>query len=347
MLAAGAYFVLACAALFGALSTWLARGIALALGVVNHPNPIIPQHTRPVAYLGGAGVLVGAAAALAAAAAAGRLGAPGFPAGPVAAWRIALPAALFLALGVADDLLKLSAAVKLSFQFVLAGLGVALGLICPLTGFWPVDAALSGMWILLLVNAFNVIDVCDGLLAGVSAIIFLFLAHLMAEHSLLAMAAAGACVGFLAFNRPPASIFLGDAGSHLLGFLAAALTLTWGKTAQTWPLLPQAVLITAVPLFEVVFLVLTRTRKGLPWWKGSSDHFSLRLQAAGLTKLQTDLLTWTAAALLCGAAATMDLTTPFVQIPVLLTALVALAACGRLLLVWEVSTPCPQGQPRS
>jgi len=278
----------------GVLGTLGVRTLALCLGVVNNPNPLIPQHTRPVAYLGGVGVAIGIAA------------------GVVALWftnaampgvEILLVATMFLALGVADDLLAFKPAPKFALQAVIAALAVALGIKAELTGAAMLDAAISWFWITTLVNAFNFTDVCDGLLGSLSVVMFSALAFLAPSDAGLSFIVAAACIGFLAFNRPPASIFLGDAGSHLLGFLAAAITLTLvGRATAPWSFaLAAAVLVVAVPLFELAFLTAVRVKKGLAWWKGSPDHFSLRLQAAGFTRARTDLIACAFAAAWAGA----------------------------------------------
>jgi UDP-GlcNAc:undecaprenyl-phosphate GlcNAc-1-phosphate transferase len=330
------------AGLWGLLGTRIARALALRLGFVNHPNPIIPQHTRRVAYLGGLGVLIGIAGGLLFFCS---LAAPACKMG--SRWPITIPAALFLALGVLDDRLRLSAKGKLALQLACAVVAVGVGLTRPFTGIALLDAVLSCLWIVLLVNAFNLTDVCDGLVAGLSVITFLFLAWLEPSVAVLAVAAAGACAGFLWLNFPPATIFLGDAGSHLLGFLAAALTLSMAPSLPAWPYVPVILLIMGVPLFELVFLTFVRLRKGLAWWRGSPDHFSLRLQAAGLSRLQTDLVAWTACAVLCAAAAAVQASAHWLQAAILAVELAALAICWRWLLNWEVRRERPGAKEAS
>jgi UDP-GlcNAc:undecaprenyl-phosphate GlcNAc-1-phosphate transferase len=251
---------------------------------------------------------------------------------------IALAAVLFLSLGVVDDLLVLSAGMKFAGQAAIAALAVALGIMQPLTGYRIADAAICWFWIVMLVNAFNLTDVCDGLVGGLSVILFACIAWVHPLHTPWAMILAGACVGFLIFNIPPASIFLGDAGSHLLGFLVAALLLSSPTGLRIWPHIPQAVLIAGVPLFELAFLIAIRTRKGLRWWKGSPDHFSLRLQAAGLSRWQTDGIAWGTAAALGVAAASLELLGPVAGSVLLAAAAGGLALCWRALLRWEVKS---------
>jgi UDP-GlcNAc:undecaprenyl-phosphate GlcNAc-1-phosphate transferase len=263
----------------GLVGTFLARAVARRLGIMNAPNPLIPQHDRPVAYLGGVGVAVGVGAGFAVAAALGRPVPLGY----------AVPALLYLALGLVDDLRILTPAVKFGLQSLVAALAVALGVRAPLTGIAMLDAGISWLWIATVVNAFNLTDVCDGLVASLSVVMFAALGLFDPAHAGIAWIVAASALGFLVWNRPPASIFLGDSGSHLLGFLAGALTLA-APRGEAPPVLTWLAcsMILGVPLFEGLFLTLVRMRKGLPWWKGSPDHFSLRLQAAGLSRAQTD-----------------------------------------------------------
>jgi UDP-GlcNAc:undecaprenyl-phosphate GlcNAc-1-phosphate transferase len=314
--------LLICSAIAAIAATWVARAIALRLGFVSHPNPIVPQHTNPVAYLGGAAL----ALAVTVGVAIGRLlGATMIV--PLFLW---LPALLFLVVGVADDLRPFSAGSKLLLQSVVAALSVTLGFRADVSGIAIVDALAAFLWIIALVNAVNVTDVCDGLVAGISVPLFLALALLNPARAPLALAVAGACVGFLFFNRPPATIFLGDGGSHLLGFLAATITPLSSRS------FPAAVLVMGVFLFELVFLIFVRTRKGLRWWLGSRDHFALRLQAAGLSKVQTDLVAVAAGIVFAAMAVAAGAAKPYVQLALLAFAAILALAAGRLLLRWEV-----------
>jgi len=335
MLTVGAALLFLLTGLFALLGTYLVRGLALQAGIVSHPNPIVPQHTKPVAYLGGVGIVLGVVTGLSVLLALRAWGQVSFPGDLWPGWCVLVPGVLFLVLGTADDLLPLSAGGKFAFQAALAILAATLGLTHSFTGIRMLDAGISCFWILLLVNAFNLTDVCDGLVAGLALIIFLALSWLDGGMTLLGVAAAGACAGFLWLNLPPASIFLGDAGSHLLGFLAAALTLSVrGRTV--WPYAAQMLVILGIPLFELIFLIAMRNRKGLPWWKGSADHFSLRLQKAGLSKLHTDLIAWAACIVLCGAAMAIGVAPRWLQIVILAGISGGFAVFWRLLLNWDV-----------
>jgi len=325
--------VLVLAAVLGVVGTWLARALARHWNVVNEPNPIVPQHVRPTAYFGGVGLALGMGLALAILAARGALQ---DLTGPSSA-AMAAGAVLYLFLGLLDDIRPLRPAMKFGLQVVVAGLVVVLGLVLPLTGLQGVDGAVTVFWIVAVVNAVNFTDVCDGLVAGLAVLWSCAFVLVTPEMGPLWLTVAGACLGCLVFNAPPASIFLGDAGSHLLGFCLAAGTVHTVGAHGVWPGAAVAALAGGVPLFELVFITGVRIRKGLPWWRGSPDHFSLRLQAAGLSRWRTDVLAWAVAAAL-GLTAVLMLHTSFV-VQVLLVVLVAVAAytAWRLLQRWEVT----------
>jgi UDP-GlcNAc:undecaprenyl-phosphate GlcNAc-1-phosphate transferase len=234
--------------------------------------------------------------------------------------------------GICDDLKAFSAIPKFGLQICGALVAVYLGNRFTVTGSPVVDSFISVFWILTLVNAYNFIDVCDGLAAGIGAVAFAVLALRGAAGGIHPLAAGGAALGFLAFNRPPASIFLGDAGSHLLGFLAAAFSMSLFGSNLSWPRLPEMLLISGVPLFELVFITLVRLYKGIPWWKGSPDHFALRLQAAGMTRLQADLCGWLAAIVMALVGVSLELLSRAEGIACIATLLLVIAAATMLLL---------------
>lgn len=265
----------------GSCGSFAMRALARHFGIVNHPNPIVPQHVVATAYLGGVGVLIGIGGGVCFAVVAG------------SEWpsiKLTLPAILYCLLGLYDDVRPLNPMPKLASQIGIASLAVALGLRLPLSGVDAVDAALTLIWIVACVNAFNMTDVCDGLVAGLAAVFFLGCTVAIPGETVLAAAALGACLGFLPFNVPRASMFLGDAGSHLLGFLVAALALAGPSRGLS--LAPELLLLVLVPLYELVFITSVRLRKGLPWYKGSPDHFSLRLQQAGWSRWRVDIVAW-------------------------------------------------------
>jgi UDP-GlcNAc:undecaprenyl-phosphate GlcNAc-1-phosphate transferase len=176
-------------------------------------------------------------------------------------------------------LVEASAAVALWVAGIRAGLFGVAGL----------DLLLTVVWVVTVTNALNLVDNMDGLASGLAALSALgFFGISVGEgHYLvasLAIAICGASLGFLAHNFPPAKIFLGDAGSLLLGFMLAAIGLELDIATQPGPVraaLP--VLVLAVPLFDTAVVVTLRILQHRPIYVGATDHTSHRLAARGMS----------------------------------------------------------------
>ena len=157
----------------------------------------------------------------------------------------------------------------------------------------PLSIALTVLWIVLITNAFNFLDNMDGLSAGVAAIAAAIFAIASMNAGqifvpVMAWVVVGALLGFLPFNFAPASIFMGDAGSLVVGYLMSVLTIltTFYDPAQN--LTPLGVIVPlvvlAVPLYDVTSVVIHRLRAGESPFRGDRRHFSHRLVKRGLTK---------------------------------------------------------------
>jgi UDP-GlcNAc:undecaprenyl-phosphate GlcNAc-1-phosphate transferase len=220
---------------------------------------------------------------------------------------------LFL-LGLWDDLKHLSPFTKLAVQFAVAIIAAAFGDVRVelFIGSKIATSLLSAVWIVLIINAFNFLDNMDGLTAGIAVIAscILFTAAVISGQVFvggLAIVFIGTLMGFLVFNFPPAKIFAGDAGSLVIGFFVALLTLrtTYYHEAQPGPLYPVflPVLVMAVPLYDFVSVTLLRIIQGKSPFVGDTQHFSHRLKKRGLTATQT-VLTLYLATLCTGLGAT-------------------------------------------
>ena len=130
-------------------------------------------------------------------------------------------------------------------------------------------------------NAWNMIDVMDGLTAGISFIIFCGSGILLLQfnelifYASLSFAIAFGVMGFRLLNRNPAQIFMGETGSLLLGSLYGFILIKTFMLSQTTALF--IVLLAVAPFFELLFLIVVRTKKKIPFYRGSSDHFALRM----------------------------------------------------------------------
>jgi UDP-GlcNAc:undecaprenyl-phosphate GlcNAc-1-phosphate transferase len=217
-------------------------------------------------------------------------------------------------LGLVDDRRPLRPTLKL-LTIVLVGLLVAtLGhvRVAEFAG-RPVSVLLTVAWFVVIVNSFNFLDNMDGLAAGVAGICLAFLTvcGLMAGQVLvpaLGCVFLGAVAGFLIFNFPPARIFMGDAGSLVLGYMLATVSVltTYFKSGQGTPpyALTMPLVILAVPLYDFVSVVLIRLVEGRNPMHGDQRHFSHRLVQRGLSRRFAVLTIYLATAT-TGLAATL------------------------------------------
>jgi UDP-GlcNAc:undecaprenyl-phosphate/decaprenyl-phosphate GlcNAc-1-phosphate transferase len=213
---------------------------------------------------------------------------------------ILLCATILFLVGLWDDKHALGPFVKLFFQFAVALLAATLADVR--VAFFiqnkVITSILSAFWIVLIVNAFNFLDNMDGASAGIAAIASSILLAAAAFNgqvfvSGLAIAFIGALLGFLVFNFPPASIFMGDAGSLVVGFFVALLTLrtTYYHQALSgaWYPVLLPLIAMAVPLYDFTSVTLLRLSQGKSPFVGDTQHFSHRLRRRGLTDTQTAL----------------------------------------------------------
>jgi UDP-GlcNAc:undecaprenyl-phosphate GlcNAc-1-phosphate transferase len=198
-------------------------------------------------------------------------------------------AALALGLvGLRDDVRTVSPWWRLGFE---AAAGVALWTVGVQAGLFDlavIGLPLTVLWVVAVVNAFNMIDNMDGVASAIAACSAFGIAAIAGLNgdflvASLALAVSGAGLGFLSENFPPASIFLGDAGSMFLGFLIAALTLMLDlPVGDVVPRVLSLVLLVAVPLFDLTLVVIARTMGRRPLMAGGTDHTSHRLRQGGV-----------------------------------------------------------------
>jgi UDP-GlcNAc:undecaprenyl-phosphate GlcNAc-1-phosphate transferase len=203
--------------------------------------------------------------------------------------------------GWLDDKHELKPRAKFAGQLLIAGLLAATGV--RITLFVPniiFSYAITILWILTVINAFNFMDNMNGLCAGLGAIGACHFAIMAAADgqylvALIAFLTFGALLGFLPYNFPSARAFLGDAGSHLVGYLLAVLAILPHfysvRHLQRWAVLIP-LLVLAIPLADLVWVVLLRWRIGQPFYQGDTNHLSHRLVRRGLTRTQAVLVIW-------------------------------------------------------
>jgi UDP-GlcNAc:undecaprenyl-phosphate/decaprenyl-phosphate GlcNAc-1-phosphate transferase len=290
----GLYLVLApgCAFLLTLLLVPLTRHLAIRLGCVALPTEE-RWHKRSTPSFGGVAFFVGFLPP-----------ALWFAPSSSAPLPLFLVAAQMFALGIYDDLRRINPATKLMGQIIAAATAVFFGYSLRFFGWPPLDALLTGIWIVGLTNAINLLDNMDGLAGGVALIATFFLAFLGdLQHTSLILALAGAIAGFLVYNFHPASIFMGDAGSLFLGSMLSLLTLqARGQASNILSLVAVPTLILLVPIIDTALVMFTRILRGQPISQGGKDHTSHRLVSLGLTETKAVLLLYCMAAL-SGASA--------------------------------------------
>lgn len=298
---------------FVSLPLW--RQWCLRTGLVDDPGHR-KIHATPVPLAGGLAVLTGFLLPVVAAALLLQFGSGqiahaalvhGFNRRGLQVIAILVGAVTIAWLGWLDDKHELRPLPKFAGQIVIAGLlcaaGVRITLFVPNVVF---SYAVTILWLVTVINAFNFMDNMNGLCAGLGAIGAWQFGTLAAADghylvALLALLACGALLGFLPHNFPNARAFLGDAGSHLTGYLLAVLAILPHFYSPQNPR-PSAVLtpllVLGVPLVDLAWVVILRWRIGKPFYVGDTNHLSHRLVRAGCNRSVAVLLIWLAAAVL-------------------------------------------------
>jgi len=302
------------------LSMPIWRRLCIRTGHVDDPGHR-KIHDRPIALAGGLGALTGFLAPIMAGLAV--IGLNLLPANALDSleygfgarkWQLVAivgGAIGMVVLGWLDDRHELSPAVKFGGQLLLtaavAASGVRITLFVPSLIF---SYAITLLWMLTLINALNFMDNMNGLCAGIGAIAAGWIATIGMGNgqylvALLALAIGGALLGFLPYNYPRASSFLGDAGSHLVGYLLAVLAILPHFYTEESPnrlAVISPLLILGVPLIDLAWVVIIRWRLGKPFWIGDTNHLSHRLNRRGFSRPVTVLLLWVAGLVLGGLA---------------------------------------------
>jgi UDP-GlcNAc:undecaprenyl-phosphate/decaprenyl-phosphate GlcNAc-1-phosphate transferase len=283
------------AALLSMYGVPIARRAALKFGIVDKPDGRLKHQREPVPYLGGVAIYLAFLVSLAF----------------TFEFRhdvlgIVLSGTLIVMLGLIDDFGVLSPGTKLTGQllavFVLIKSGIRIEIVS--LPDW-IDMALTVLWMIGIINAFNLLDIMDGLSAGVGIISAAFLcavAILNGDQTTAFMLAAlmGSLLGFLRYNWRPASIYMGDSGAMFIGLMLGALSMMGKYTEGHSVSLLTPVLILGMPIFDTLFVMYIRFLRGLPFFLGSPDHMAIRLRHWGLSVTHVVVISYLGAALLGG-----------------------------------------------
>lgn len=233
-------------------------------------------------------------------------------------WKVLPAACAILAVGIIDDLWGLKAWQKLAGQVVAAGVACYSGiLVVDVVGlheraWWTIPVTM--IWLLACSNAFNLVDGMDGLAAGVGlfATLTIFVAALMQTNIALAMATvplAGCLAGFLCYNFNPATIFLGDSGSLLIGFLLGCYGIIWTEKSATLLGMTAPLIALSLPLLDVGLAIVRRFLRRQPIFSADRGHIHHRLLDRGMSPKKAAVLLYG----ICSLVAVFSLLTSVVN----------------------------------
>jgi UDP-GlcNAc:undecaprenyl-phosphate GlcNAc-1-phosphate transferase len=283
--------------------TALMRRVALRYGVVDSPNEAHKSHKEPVPYLGGVAIVLGVLLITLISSFVSHYSASTI----WLAVSVLLPALLLAVVGLIDDIRKLSPwprfIVQTSVASVSAFLLVVTDTLGSPTGSTLIDVLITILWIVGLANAINFFDNVDGGASGAIAISSGFLALLAVQGGQVLIAAlsivlCGATLGFLVWNKPPARIYMGDAGALFLGVLIASLSLRFDPNPiNRISSFAVPVFLLAIPILDATVAVTKRLTRGVSPFQGGRDHLSHRLMGRGIEKRKTVFILWLLSAL--------------------------------------------------
>lgn len=288
------YLALATFVLVGALTPMM-RKLAIKVGAVDAPNLARKVQTEPVPYLGGVAIVIGVFVAT-------------YTTVIIKDKDIALastvliPALLMAIMGLVDDLRGLQPWPRLIAQsfvgVIVAGILIATDTIGTPSQVFIIDAVVTTLWIVGVCNSINFFDNLDGGAAG-TVVVITFFTFLIAYDrgqlmiSALSIVTAGATAGFLIWNRPPAKIYMGDAGALFLGIIVAVLTIRLQPDIHpSWKSLTIPIFLMAIPLLDTSVAVTSRLSRGISPFTGGRDHLSHRLMRRGLQRRTAAITLW-------------------------------------------------------
>jgi len=273
----------------------LARRAALKYGIVDAPDGNLKHQREPVPYFGGLVIYIAFLMSL------------------VFTFEfrhdvlgIILGGTIVVMLGLIDDFGVLTPATKLIGQllavFVLIKSGIKIEI--AVLPDW-LDLVLTMFWMVGLINAFNLLDIMDGLSAGVGAVsasCLFVVAILQGDQTIAFMLAAliGSLLGFLRYNWQPAKIYMGDTGAMFIGLLLGAMTMIERYPSDHTVSLLTPVFILGIPIFDTLFVMYIRYMRGLPVFWGSPDHIAIRLRHWGMSVPQIVAISCAATAVVGG-----------------------------------------------
>ena len=278
--------------------TPLMRNVALKYGVIDNPTEPHKTHLNPIPYLGGVAIVLGVTTVTYGASLLSDFSKSVF----WLASTVLLPALIMAVIGLIDDIRKLSPWSRFLVQNAI-GIFSAVVLISTdtvgsPTGSSILDVGITILWVVGITNAINFFDNLDGGASGTVAISsgFLFVLASQNEQYLIAAMAlvlSGSTLGFLFWNRPPARIYMGDAGALFLGLVIASLTIRLDPNPiNRFSGFLVPVFLLSVPILDTTVAVTSRLRRGISPFQGGRDHLSHRLMRNGFSKRSAVISLW-------------------------------------------------------
>ncbi len=293
------------AAVIAAAATPLAIVFAPKVGAMDIPKDSRRVHNKPMPRFGGVAIYLGMMVSLAVFA----MHAKGVSA-------IMIGCTMMFILGLIDDLKNMKPVVKFAGQVLAATVVFALGVritfvritfMEDILGVEPdafanavfiggmIDYIVTVLWLVAITNSVNLIDGLDGLAAGISAISALCIAYVAYIHgymvpTMVMMAVAGSAAGFLPFNFHPAKIFMGDAGSQLLGFAIAAFSVSGTVKSATIMVVLMPALVLGLPIFDTIMAIVRRTSRHQSIGTADKEHLHHKIMRAGFGQRRAVLL---------------------------------------------------------
>jgi UDP-GlcNAc:undecaprenyl-phosphate GlcNAc-1-phosphate transferase len=312
-------------------TTALCKKIALKYGIVDKPDDTVKTHTEPIAYLGGIGILVGLIFGV-------LTGIATFKSqqsSHIFLWLGGILAGGTIAcfVGLADDILDIKPWQKILGQMAAAAVLIIVGIVPNISQIinflhlslspWQIQILQAGIvvfFVLGATNSLNLLDGLDGLCAGVTAIITLAMLVLATHLAtwgfsevgdpvrvILCLGLVGSVFGFLPFNRHPAKIFMGDAGSMLLGFTVAALMMLFAESIPRWWI--AAIVVLGLPIIDTATALVRRLLNKRPLFVSDRGHIYDQMIDRGISLKKTVTISYLLAAFYAVLGAAMGITT--------------------------------------
>lgn len=302
------YILAIITALISAVFTPLVKKLAIRVNAIDIPKDARRVHTKPVPVMGGLAIYIA------------------FVLGVILYNGILTPsqtgiiigATIIVIGGIIDDIKDLRPRYKLLIQVIAAICllmsGVKISMLTnPFRDLYPyismgwINIPVTIIWVVGVTNAFNLIDGLDGLAAGIAFIscVTLMIVSILSgrlEPAFLTAVLSGAILGFLPYNFNPASIFMGDTGSQLLGFLLAAISIEGAIKSATAFVIAVPILAFALPIYDTLFAMIRRKVNGRPIMQADKGHLHHRLLAMGLSQKQAVVIMYFISAILGGIA---------------------------------------------